>query len=180
MRRKLLWQTVFFADFRFGARILKRNPGVAIVGVLTLALGIGANTAIFSLLHAVLLRPLPYRDPGRLVWASQYAPLLDAMLVPAGTFLAWAADQGRAFEDMAAYDGSHLCDGNPSHWPQTSSAGHALRRGEREFLFPAWNTACLQAQLFTTQEDAPGATWGHDFERWLPGGVRFGALIPMF
>ena len=80
---------MFFADLRFGVRILKRNPGVAVVGVLTLALGIGANTAIFSLLHAVLLRPLPYRDPGRLVWASQYAPRLDATLVPAGTFLAW-------------------------------------------------------------------------------------------
>lgn len=90
--------------------MLRRNPGVALVAVLTLALGIGANTAIFSLLHAVLLRPLPYRDPGRLVWASQYAPRLDEMLVPAGAFLAWRT-QNRSFADMAAYD-DHLCDGN--------------------------------------------------------------------
>ncbi len=110
MRRKPLWPTVLFADLHFGARVLKRNPGVAIVGVLTLALGIGANTAIFSLLHAVLLRPLPYRDPGQLVWASQYAPRVDETLIPAGTFLAWR-DQNRSFEDMAAYD-DHLCDGN--------------------------------------------------------------------
>ncbi len=54
MRQKLPWLTVFFADLRYGARIIKRNPGVAIVGVLTLALGVGANTAIFSLLQAVL------------------------------------------------------------------------------------------------------------------------------
>jgi hypothetical protein len=57
MRRKLRWLAVFFADLRFGIQMLKRNRGVAIVGVLTLALGVGANTAIFSLLYAVLLRP---------------------------------------------------------------------------------------------------------------------------
>jgi putative ABC transport system permease protein len=59
-------------DARFGWRILARRPGFSLVVIVVLALGIGANTAMFSIINAVLLRPLPYRDSGRLVlvWQS--------------------------------------------------------------------------------------------------------------
>src|SRR5215470_2609122 len=94
------------ADLRFGVRALARSPGSSAVAILALALGIGANTAIFSLVEAALLAPLPYRDADRLVqvWedASRYG-FPHNTPAPAN-FFDWKA-QNQVFEDMAASRG---------------------------------------------------------------------------
>ena len=91
-------------DLRFGARLLRRSPAFSIVAVLTLALGIGANTAIFSVVNAVLLRPLPFPEPDRLVriWETS-AKGYDRNVVGPYNFLNWR-ERTRSFEQMAAVD----------------------------------------------------------------------------
>jgi putative ABC transport system permease protein len=86
-------------DVLYAARLLRRAPGFAATALLTLALGIGANTAIFSVLNAVLLRPLPYADPGRLVLIGERGPDGSPNNVGYTTFLDWR-DRARGFEEM--------------------------------------------------------------------------------
>jgi putative ABC transport system permease protein len=92
-------------DFRYGLRLLRKSPVFAAVSVTTLALGIGANTAIFSAVNAVMIRPLPYRDPSRLVWITEiWHKEKDNAVVPSPDYFNWSA-QARSFSEIAAYDG---------------------------------------------------------------------------
>src|ERR1051326_8621803 len=98
-------------DVRYAIRQLLKNPGFAVVAVLTLGLGVGVNTAIFSVVNAVLLRPLPYPEPGQLVQLRHQAPpggrsmfIGDGTLVGGREFVEYR-DQSRSLARIAAYDG---------------------------------------------------------------------------
>lgn len=101
--REAVWS--WGAELRSAARRLRRAPGFALVAVATLALGIGATTAIFSVVNAVLLRPLPYADPGQLMvlWLNNQAEQIERDVTSYPTFLDWRAS--RAFAGMAGYSG---------------------------------------------------------------------------
>src|SRR5262245_66249147 len=120
---------MLFQDFKYGLRMLRKNHSFTFVAVLTLALGIGANTAIFSVVNAVLLRSLPYRDPDRLVAASYYRGI-DGDYAWVTDFQAWR-DQEKAFEQIAAYrtDGTDL-KGNGEPERLTGGSVSALRLGD--------------------------------------------------
>ncbi|HEY6399869.1 MAG TPA: ABC transporter permease, partial [Blastocatellia bacterium] len=103
-------------DLRFGARMLMKQPGFTLIAVLTLALGIGANTAIFSVVNAVLLRPLPYPASGNLVVVCEAAPKGNQRNnFSLANFIDYR-DQQTGFEQMAAYfrrDANMLFSGEP-------------------------------------------------------------------
>ncbi len=102
-QRGLPFVDSFLRDIRYGLRGLRRAPGFAAVAILTLALGIGANTAIFSVVYAVLLRPLPYHNPSRLVYISEFWPHgFQVGTVPNPDFANWS-EHGRLFDGLAAY-----------------------------------------------------------------------------
>src|SRR5215212_452687 len=95
------------ADFRYALRVLVRTPSFALAVIAVLALGIGANTAIFSIVNAVLLRPLPFEEPDRLVRLFHVPPQaafpgMKTFSVSPANFYDWKRD-AQSFEQMAAY-----------------------------------------------------------------------------
>ena len=139
-----LWQ-----DLRYGARKLRKSPGFTLVAVMTLALGIGANTAVFSVVNAVLLRPLPYKDPERLVRLSEYSEKIPEISVSYPNFLDWR-EQQTSFELMAAMQpGSYNLSGEGE--PERLAGGHV----SPEF-FKVLGVEPALGRSFTEEENRPG------------------------
>ncbi len=92
-----------FQDLRYALRTLRKSPGFTFIALFTLALGIGANTAIFSVVYGVLLRPLPYQDPSRLMVLNETTPRVGTVSVSYPNFLDWRAQSRRFFQMAAVY-----------------------------------------------------------------------------
>jgi putative ABC transport system permease protein len=141
-----LWQ-----DVRYALRVLRKNPGFTSIAVITLALGIGVNTAIFSLVDGILLRPLPYAQPERLVRVvqSQRQLGLDTWNLSQATFAA-LRDNNQSLESMAAYStsGANLTgDGEPERV--------SIGAGSADF-FKVLGVSPLLGRGFRAGEDTPG------------------------
>jgi putative ABC transport system permease protein len=141
-----LWQ-----DIRYGVRMLWKNRAISAIVILALALGIGANTAIFSVVNTVLLRPLPFDESERLVFLNEKSPVLDDMSISYPNFLDWRA-QNQSFEKIGVYNrGSYNLTG----------AGEAERivTGQMSAdMFAALRVNALHGRVFTNDEDKPGGT----------------------
>lgn len=151
--RDTRWETHvgnFFRDCRYALRNLRKDHRFALTAILVLALGIGASTAIFSVVNAALLRPLPYRDPSRLVWADEFMPSFNDSAVSNPEFTNWNLNN-RTFEGLLAYDA-----GMESN---LTGAGEPERIETSEVTANFLNVLGIQPALgrtFVSGEDKPG------------------------
>ena len=135
-------------DILYGIRSLARHPGFTGVALITLALGIGANTAIFSVVNSVLLRPLPFDDPERIVWVWDTQPQLSTAPAALPDFIDWK-DQNQSFEHLAAYQsGKMFLDTGDG----TTDTPVGLVTPE---LFSVFHVSPILGRTFTDEETLP-------------------------
>jgi Acidobacterial duplicated orphan permease len=134
---------------RYGARMLLKQPGFTLIAMLTLSLGVGANTAIFSVINAVLLRPLPYPESERLALYNERSPQMDGMSISWPNYTDWRAQQ-RVFEEMAVFNrGDYNLTGAGE--PERIQAGQVTAS-----LFTTLRAHASLGRVFTADEDKPG------------------------
>ena len=141
--------TQFVNDLKFAWRQLSKNPGFTSVAILTLALGIGANTAIFSVINAVLLRPPPFNEPKRLVFVSEKSKDMDDMSVSYPNFLDWQRQQASL---------SSLAGFRTEEWNLTGTS-HPERVAGLQVsasFFPTLGVQPIRGRVFTSNEDKVG------------------------
>src|SRR5436190_3984945 len=139
-----------FQDLRYGARMLLKTPTITFIVILALALGIGANTAIFSVLNAVVLRPLPFDHPDELLFLNERSPVLDEMSISYPNFTDWR-NQTHVFEKIGVFNRNSY---------NLTGYGEAERIPTAQIsadLFAALRAKPLIGRVFTNDEDKPGA-----------------------
>ena len=159
------WQSLemLLRDLRFGIRALARNPGFSILAILVMALGIGANVALFTVVHSVLLKPLPFKDQDRLVRlyeADAHGAYHDNVLA-GGTFAAWQS-QSHSFEQMAIKRGiDYNLSGTGGQLPEVVHGQVASWN-----IFPLLGVEAARGRLFLPSDDRRATnatvvlTWG--------------------
>jgi putative ABC transport system permease protein len=143
--------TTLFQDLRYGIRMLLKNPGFSIVAVLALTLGIGADSAIFSVVNAVLLRPLPYPESESLVILRERNPQIEGMSVAYPNFIDWR-EQNSAFQNLGVYrrqNYNFTGSGEPERLVGSQVSAD---------VFAALRASAERGRVFTNDEDKPGAT----------------------
>jgi putative ABC transport system permease protein len=141
-----------FQDLRYGVRMLLKNPAFTLIAVLTLSLGIGANTAIFSIVNAVLLRPFPYQAPERLVTLQECVSGSVGFSPSYPNFADWRA-QNTAFDSMAAVRGNESFNFTGAGEPERLQ-GRIVSAG----FFSTLGISPLLGRDFLAEDDHPGAT----------------------
>jgi putative ABC transport system permease protein len=167
-------------DLVYALRSLRKSPGYAAVTILTLALGIGANTAIFSVVNGVILKPLPYPAPERLVFITSQFPTLgfDQFWVSAPEFIEFA-EGNRSFQQVGAYRAGAVNLGTPD---QPRRVNSAVITSE---LMPVLGVAPIRGRQFTREDTLPGAenvaVLSHELWRSAYGGDEaiVGRAVPI-
>jgi len=152
-------------DLRYALRTLRRDPGFTVFAVVIIGLGIAASATVFSVINAVLLRPLPFRDADRLVWISNGGPDGDLLMMTEPAHYLDLQAQNRSFAELAAYnrfyrvgDAKLTGDGEPERLTVVSVSGNFL---------PFLGVQPIGGRLFTTEESQPNGPrvvlLSHDF-----------------
>ena len=164
--RQVNWIQDFAQDLRYALRMLRKSPSFTVVGILTLGLGIGANTAMFSVVNSVLLRPLPFKDSERLVLLHEGLPQIG---FPKMSFsppdLAVLAREQKVFSELGAFVNESKDISGPGEPDRVTVSRISAT------LFPMLGAEPMLGRTFTAQEDAPGhpvailsyALWQHRY-----------------